>query len=146
MPLRRLGRSQNLKVGRGLTLEIVVSVRILGYRQQIWTMGNVGRRELAGRPQEASKVNNRLENKTGECRETKGALHGQEAGVTATLSQEEYPPAVPSFRTQAWEKRSNWPNVDPLASVVGGHHQDHTKYRKGNSSVGNQNLLGRQSS
>lgn len=36
MTLRRLGRSQNLKVGRDLTLEMVVSVRILGHRQQTW--------------------------------------------------------------------------------------------------------------
>lgn len=48
---------------------------------------------------------------------------------------------LPSFKTQSWEKGSDWLNMDPLASVVGGPHQDHTKPRRGNSSVGNQNAF-----
>lgn len=41
--LRRLGRSQNLKAGRGLTVEITVSARILGCRQQNWTTDNLAK-------------------------------------------------------------------------------------------------------
>lgn len=35
---------------------------------------------------------------------------------------------LPSFKTQSWENGSSWLNMDLLACVVGGPHQDHTRF------------------
>lgn len=35
---------------------------------------------------------------------------------------------LPSFKTQSWEKGSSWLNMDLVACVVGGPHQDHTRF------------------